>query len=240
MEHIPFYVSLVLALTALLTVFIFYNAAGNSRTVLFILFGWMIMQAVISKTGFYTNTSAVPPRFLLTIGPSLLFVILLFLTKRGRLFIARLNLKTLTMLHIVRLPVELVLFWLFIHKAVPQIMTFEGHNFDIFSGITAPVIYYAVFIKKLNARWLLVWNILCLALLINIVAIAILSAPFPFQKLGFEQPNIALLYFPFVWLPCCIVPLVLLSHLAAIKSLMHASSETLTGKRLSMSSYGKN
>lgn len=25
-----------------------------------------------------------------------------------------------------------------------------------------------------------------------------LSAPFPFQKLGFEQPNIALLYFPFV------------------------------------------
>ena len=234
MENIPFYVSLTLALTALLTIFIFYKAAGNSRTVLFILFGWMTIQAVISKTGFYTNASSVPPRFLLTIGPPLLFIIFLFLTKQGRSFIDSLNLKVLTTLHIIRLPVELVLVWLFIHKAVPRIMTFEGHNFDILSGVTAPVIYYVVFIKNKSYKWLLVWNILCLALLINIVSIAILSAPFPFQKLGFEQPNIALLYFPFVWLPSGIVPLVLLSHLTAIKRLMHASNGKVKNKILSM------
>jgi hypothetical protein len=100
-------------------------------------------------------------------------------------------------------------------------MTFEGRNFDILSGITAPFIYYFGFIKnKLDKKIILAWNFLCLGLLINIVGIALLSAPFPFQKFAFSQPNIALAYFPFVWLPCCIVPLVLFSHLVTIRQLI--------------------
>ena len=162
-----------------------------------------------------------PPRFFLLIVPPLLFIVILFFTVSGRKFIDDLNLKYLTLLHTIRVLVELVLFWLFLHKVVPQIMTFEGRNFDIFSGLTAPVIFYFGFIKKtLPNKILLLWNFICLGLLINIVAIAVLSAPFPFQQLGFDQPNIALLYFPFIWLPCCIVPLVLLSHLAAIRQFL--------------------
>ncbi|MEO8588376.1 MAG: hypothetical protein ABI432_03330 [Flavobacteriales bacterium] len=64
------------------------------------------------------------------------------------------------------------------------------------------------------------WNIACIGLLVNIVARAVLSAPFPFQQLAFDQPNIAVLYFPFVWLPCCVVPLVLLAHLATLRKLL--------------------
>ena len=97
----------------------------------------------------------------------------------------------------------------------------EGRNFDIISGITAPLIYYYGFVKKrLNKNILIAWNLLCLALLLNIVINAVLSAPFPFQQFAFNQPNIAVFYFPYVWLPGCIVPLVLLSHLVAIKQLM--------------------
>ena len=69
---------------------------------------------------------------------------------------------------------------------------------------------------------ILIWNFICFGLLINIVVNAILSAPFPFQKFAFDHPNIAILYFPFVWLPCCIVPIVLLSHLAAIRQIINA------------------
>jgi len=105
-------------------------------------------------------------------------------------------------------------------------MTFEGRNFDILSGITAPVIYYFGFKGKgLNTKLLLTWNFICLTLLINIVINAILSVPFSFQKFGFDQPNIALLYFPFIWLPCCIVPLVLLAHLASIRKLLKEGSK---------------
>jgi hypothetical protein len=59
--------------------------------------------------------------------------------------------------------------------------------------------------------------------LFNIVLTAILSAPLPIQQLAFEQPNIAVMYFPFVYLPGFIVPIVLFSHLVSLKKLMQAS-----------------
>jgi hypothetical protein len=127
--------------------------------------------------------------------------------------------------------VELILFWLFLHKTVPQIMTFEGRNLDIISGCTAPFIFYFAFKKKiLGRKILLLWNLICLGFLINIVAMAVLSAPFSFQQFGFDQPDIAVLYFPFVWLPCCIVPLILISHLAAIRQLIISYRKTQAGK----------
>jgi hypothetical protein len=142
------------------------------------------------------------------------------------------NIQALTILHVVRVPVELVILGLFLIKAVPQLMTFEGRNFDILSGLSAPVIYYFAFIRKqMNGKLLLIWNFVCLGLLINIVANAILSAPFTFQKFAFDQPNIAILYFPYVLLPGCIVPLVLLSHLASIRQLI-LGREKMHGKEV--------
>jgi len=97
-------------------------------------------------------------------------------------------------------------------------MTFEGRNFDILCGLTAPFVYYFGYVKPvLSKKILLAWNIICLLLLVNIAVIAVLSGPFSFQRLAFDQPDIALLYFPFVWLPGFIVPVVLFAHLSAIK-----------------------
>ena len=124
-------------------------------------------------------------------------------------------------MHIVRIPAEFVLLCLFLNKTVPGIMTFEGRNFDILSGFTAPLIWYFGYVKKiLNEKIILAWNICCTVLLLNIVITAVLSPPFNFQQLAFDQPNIAILYFPFIWLPGFIVPAVLLSHLVAIRQLM--------------------
>jgi hypothetical protein len=66
---------------------------------------------------------------------------------------------------------------------------------------------------------LIAWNLLCLGLLINIVTLAVLSAPFPFQQLAFDQPNIAVLFFPFIWLPAFVVPAVLFAHLVCLRQL---------------------
>lgn len=218
METVPFYVSMVFMLTTILTVAIFYKATSRSTTALALLIGWLALQGLLARTGFYTVTNTIPPRFLLSVLPPLAFVILLFATSKGRHFIDSLDTRTLTLLHTIRIPVELGLYWLFANKAIPQLMTFEGRNFDILSGITAPLVYYFGFIKKTWGRkTILAWNLLSLGLLINIVVNAFLSAPFPFQQFAFDQPNIAVLYFPFIWLPCCIVPIVLLSHLAAIR-----------------------
>jgi hypothetical protein len=221
MEHLPFYISLVMGLSTFLCVYFLAKASSAYTTrVLVLATIWLVLQTAVSLSGFYANTQAMPPRFLLAVAPPLLLIIGLFSTKSGQRFINSLDLNTITLLHIVRIPVELVLFWLFLNKRVPEIMTFEGQNFDIVSGITAPVIYYFFLKERIGTGIMLMWNFLCLVLLINIVSTAILSAPFPFQQFGFDQPNVAVLYFPFIWLPCCIVPVVLFSHLVAIKRLM--------------------
>jgi len=202
-------------------------ATKNSRATLLILLFWLILQAAIGLSGFYTVTNSMPPRFLLLILPPFLFISGLFVTTRGRKFLDSLDAKYLAILHIIRIPVELVLFWLFINNTVPKLMTFEGRNFDIISGLTAPLIFYFGFVKhRIGSKIILLWNFICLGLLINIVIIAVLSAPFSFQKLAFDQPNIAILYFPFVWLPCCVVPLVLLSHLATMRQLMRKQKKS--------------
>jgi len=225
MENLPTYISLVFGLTTILAVGLFYKATNNSRITLLILLTWLAVQAFIGLSGFYTVTDTIPPRILFLVLPPILFIVGLFTTSKGRQFIDSLDTKTLTILHTIRIPVEIVLFWLFIYKTIPELMTFEGRNFDILSGLTAPIIFYSGFIKKqLGRNVILIWNFVCLGLLIFIVANAVLSAPFPFQKFAFDQPNIAVLYFPFNWLPACVVPIVLLSHLVAIRQLLKKES----------------
>lgn len=205
----------------LLAVWLFYRAAHSSRRVLGLLAGWLLLQSLVALNGFYTVAGSRPPRLLLALLPPLLAIAALFGTAAGRRFLDGLRLDWLTLVHVVRVPVELVLFWLFLHRAVPQLMTFEGRNWDVLSGLSAPVVYYLVFQgRQLGWRALLAWNVVCLGLLLNIVVNAVLAAPTVVQQFAFDQPNIAILHFPFVALPSCVVPLVALAHLAAIRQLL--------------------
>ena len=220
MNTLPLHIPIIFIITTFLTIFFFYRATNNSPTFLTIILIWILVQGAVALTGFYTETHTFPPRFILLPLPPLILIIVLFVTKKGRRFIDGLDTKTLIILHIIRVCVELVLFWLFVGGVVPKLITFEGRNFDIFSGLTAPLIYYFGFVKpRLGKSILIIWNIVCLLLLLNVVTHAVLSLPTSFQKFAFGQPNIAMLYFPYVWLPCCVVPLVLLSHLAALRKL---------------------
>ena len=227
MENLPSYIEVVFGLTTLLTAVLFYKATHYSKPLIAVTAGWLALQALIAYTGFYTVTDTLPPRFLLLVLPPLVLIAAVFISPAGKKFVAGLDTKTLTLLHVVRVPVEMVLLWLFLQKTIPQVMTFEGRNFDIFSGITAPFIYYFGFVRKsLNKKIIIAWNILCLVLLLNIVTTAVLAAPFTFQKLAFDQPNVAVFYFPFVWLPGFIVPVVLFSHLASIRLLLKQEIKT--------------
>ncbi|HJS51502.1 MAG TPA: hypothetical protein VJ781_06350 [Pyrinomonadaceae bacterium] len=229
-EQVPAYVSITFLITSFVTVAIFVTAvlrAGTNsiaaKVLLFILPAWMIFQAVLASGGFFLNTDAVPPRlFLFGPLPVLLFIIIYFVFARESV-IEKLPLAHLTLIHTIRIPVELVLAWLFAAGMVPEIMTYHGSNFDILSGITAPIVYFVAFRGgRVNTKLLAAWNVFALVLLINIVATAVLCVPSPIQKLAFDQPNIALFYFPYIWLPTVIVPIVLFCHLASLWKIFRA------------------
>ncbi|NAY92302.1 hypothetical protein GTQ34_10260 [Muricauda sp. JGD-17] len=213
--------TILFILTTFLTLW-FFHKAGKNKGVLLGLLIWMIITGLLGIFGFYSVENAMPPRFIFLLGPGMLFVVFLLITKKGRSFVDMLDLKWLTLLHVVRVPVEIVLYYIFLEGLVPELMTFEGWNYDIISGLSAPIIFYLVFVQKwIGRNALLLWNFICLGLLLNILTIAVLSAQTPFQQLAFEQPNIGVAYFPFVWLPTLVVPLVLVSHLASIRQLLH-------------------
>ena len=222
LTDLPDNLVIIFLLTVILTFLLFINAVRNKPTAAIVLVIWLAVTGILSINKVFQNTSTMPPRLMIVIAPAILFIILLLITKRGRKFTDNIDLKKLTLVHIVRVPVEITLFMLSTHKLIPELMTFAGRNFDILSGITAPIVYFVCFKNSQlkNRKLLLVWNFICLGLLLNIVINALLSAPFPFQQFAFDQPNIAILYFPFTWLPCFIVMIVLYSHLAAIRQLV--------------------
>jgi len=224
--NLPAYVIIIFLLTVALTFYLFVFSARKKVVVSVILLLWLLLTGVLSFKGIFQNSNAIPPRLALIMIPALVVIILLFVTKKGRAFTDELDLRKITLVHIVRIPVEITLFVLASHKVIPELMTFAGRNFDILSGLTSPIIYFICFKNShvINRKLLLGWNFICLGLLLNIVVNAVLSLPYPFQLFAFDQPNIAVLYFPFTWLPCFIVVIVLYCHLAAIRKLLQGQS----------------
>jgi len=224
LTDLPDSLIIIFLLTVILTFLLFTNAFKNRATVAIVSVIWLALTGILSFKKVFHETSSIPPRLMIVVAPAILFIILLMTTKSGKRFTDSIDLKKLTLVHIVRIPVEIILFMLFTHKLIPGLMTFEGRNFDILSGVTAPIVYFICFRNSQlkHRRLLLIWNFICLGLLLNIVINAILAAPFPFQQFAFDQPNIAILYFPFTWLPCFIVMIVLYSHLAAIRHLLRS------------------
>lgn len=221
LSDVPVYVSVLFIICIVFTLYVLYKASGNSKNLLYILLGWLAVQSALSYNLFYTDNMHLPPPFALLVGPILLGIVLLFITTSGKEFIDGFHLKTLTWLHVVRIPVEFTLLFLYKAGKAPELMTFEGVNFDIISGITAPIVALMAFRNNTVQKKLLIgWNILCLILLFNIVIRGVLSVPTPFQQFAFEQPNVGLLYFPYTLLPGFVVPVVLLSHLISLRKLL--------------------
>ncbi|MEO8588377.1 MAG: hypothetical protein ABI432_03335 [Flavobacteriales bacterium] len=142
MQHVPLALHIAFAFLTLLAAWLFCRAMPNLRATWTVILVWIAVQGVVALSGFYTITTTLPPRFILLVAPPLVLIALLFVTPRGRQYLDALDPAALTLVHVVRIPVELVLFALCIYKTIPQGMTFEGSNFDILSGLTAPLIWW--------------------------------------------------------------------------------------------------
>ncbi len=181
---------------------------------------WLAFLATLAYVGFFEDFQSLPPRILLALGPPLLLTgVLLFSSSFGRI------LKVIPPAWVIyiqsfRIVVELILWMGFIAEVVPFQMTFEGFNYDIVAGITALMAGYVFFGRGRLLRFeALIWNISGLALLINILVIAILSTPSPFRVFLNEPSNTIVAFFPFIWIPGFLVPLAFAMHLFSLRQI---------------------
>lgn len=217
METLPIYVYVVFVAAIMFAVY-FFSKASKSKLLLIFMLTWMAFTGVLAWYGFFENTSLLPPRFLVAVLPPLLLLVTLNSTRKGIEWLIKFDLHLITKIQVFRLFMELTLYWLFLHKLAPELMTFEGRNFDIIPALTSIFIYYLAFKRgKSNYKLLLYWNVISLFILVFTVINGVLSAPGPFQQFAFEQPNKGILYFPFIWLPAVAVPIAYYCHVISMR-----------------------
>ncbi|MDF9799447.1 hypothetical protein OKW21_004710 [Catalinimonas alkaloidigena] len=182
---------------------------------------WLVALSVMSLSGFLSDYSALPPRMFIVLIVPLLVLILLLRSKSFNNYIKEIPAHKIIFLQVFRVPVEYFLWLLFTANITPVQMTFEGRNWDIVTGLLAPIVAYAIYKKpKLSRPLAFSFNLLGLLLLINIVTIAILSLPTPFRQFMNEPANVAVSWFPIVFLPGILVPMAYYLHAISFKQLM--------------------
>jgi hypothetical protein len=135
--------------------------------------------------------------------------------------------QQLIQLQVFRVFVEVLLWMLVIENLLPVQMSFEGRNFDILSGLIAAIVAWLAYKNKASKTILIVYNLLGLGLLINIVTIAILSMPTPFQYFINEPSNTIVTLFPFSWLPAFLVPLAYMLHFFSLRQVLMKNSKSV-------------
>ena len=181
--------------------------------------GWLAFSALLAGSGWPGDFDARPPRFFLFVAPTLAATIALAFSPAAARLATRIGWAALIGFQVFRVPVECVLFALHRQGVVPVQMTFEGWNFDVLTGLSAPLVAWLAARGAIGRRGLLAWNCAGLALLANIVAIAILSTPTPLRAFWNEPANTFVAHWPWLWLPGFLVPAALCGHLVAFRKL---------------------
>jgi hypothetical protein len=103
---------------------------------------------------------------------------------------------------------------------MPPQMTWTGSNWDIATGATA-VIVAGLAAADRAPRWLLwAWNLLGIALLVNVLVVALRSLPM-FHAYG-DEPRLVntwVAFPPFVWLPAVLVAAAITGHIVLTRHL---------------------
>jgi hypothetical protein len=188
------------------------------------LIGWIMFVALWSLSGIMADFSKFPFNFMPVIVVPLVVSLILTFSTTFKTILAYVPANAIVHLQSFRFFVELLLWALFAANMLPIQMTFEGLNFDILSGITAPFIAWGISRRKISKPLLVVWNIACLGLLINIVTVAILSTPSPIRVFMNEPANTIVAIFPTSLLPGLLVPLAYTLHFFSLRQLLSANS----------------
>ena len=125
--------------------------------------------------------SPLPAPGLVLIGLITFGTAMLAFSAFGSRIVADVPLAGLVGYQVFRVPLEWVLHELYSEGVIPVQMTYAGRNFDVVTGVLAAALGLWLWAGHRTVWLVVVWNILGLALLVNIVTIAILSTPVPFR-----------------------------------------------------------
>ena len=193
---------------------------GADVVVLTAMLTWAAVLSSLAEGGVLSNFEAPPPKIPFIAIAAVVFALLI-----GRVHVVKEALREMpdwwaVALQTFRFPLELGLYGLFAAGQMPVQMTFAGQNFDVLVGLTAPLMAFFIANKLLPkwAQW--AWQAFAISLLVNVVRIAITSAPGPLHANWPGAPLTIVANWPYVLLPGFLVPMAVLGHVLAIARLL--------------------
>ncbi|MCA9717197.1 MAG: hypothetical protein KC468_21160 [Myxococcales bacterium] len=198
---------------------------------------WLGLTAWASGSG-ALEAPGLPPRAMLFMAGCNLFALALALSPAGARFARGLPVWALVGFHGFRLPLELVLHRWYVEGVLPPQMTYVGRNLDIITGALGLGLGLLLWRWRGGPRPIiracaLAFNLIGLALLINVAAIAVLSAPFPFRVFMNEPAVLLVFHVPYGWIvPMCVAP-ALAGHVVLFRWLRVEGARAEHGARAS-------
>ena len=178
----------------------------------------LVVPGVLAFLGVLGRYDPMPAPALLLVAAVTLVNLTLVAGPVGGALASHVSLKWLVGFQVFRVPVEWWLHRLFEEGVIPVEMTWAGRNFDVVSGVTALLLAVWFTVGRPPRAVVLLWNVLGLALLANIVVVAVLATPVPFRLFTDGPANTLPSTFPFVWLPTFLVQAALMGHLLVFRA----------------------
>ncbi|MES1176946.1 MAG: hypothetical protein ABUL62_21675 [Myxococcales bacterium] len=198
------------------------SASGAALKTMLALSVWLGLVSFLAVRGVLSNWTALPPRWPLL--PLTAFITIWFLMRSpaATRILTSIPAAWLIATQCFRIGVELSLYALHAAGRAPVQITFEGRNFDILVGLSAPLMAWLLATGRLGEKAALAWNVLGLAILANTVATVATSAPGPLHHAWPGAPLTAIASWPTVWLPAFLMPLAVFLHVASLRQNVRA------------------
>jgi hypothetical protein len=180
---------------------------------------YLVIPAILASRGLLDRYDPLPAPALVMVAIIAVLTVTITLAAPGARIVAAVGLPALVGFQTFRIPVEWLLHRLYQEGVVPVQMTYSGRNFDIVTGVTAAALAVWLLRGRPPKGIVLAWNVLGLALLANIVTIAVLSTPVPFRQFLEGPANTLPSRVPYVWLPTFLVQMALAGHVLVFRRL---------------------
>jgi hypothetical protein len=177
---------------------------------------WLSYVGLMSYSGVLRNPALRPPGIVYILLPVFLYIVIGPLRSRA---VVSIPISFLLFVQAFRIVVELFLHQLWRNGVVPKMLTFEGANFDILVGLSAPLAAWISTRGRRGLQLALVWSWLGLLCLANTAARFVFTTPGPLHLLHTEIPNLAPGTFPYTFIPGLFAPLAVILHILAIRAL---------------------
>jgi hypothetical protein len=178
---------------------------------------WMIATWMAAASGVLRQWDATPPPTAILVAGIVVIAAAIAFSNYGHRLASGVSIAVLIAIQGFRLPLELAMHEMYERGVMPVQMSYSGRNFDIITGVTAFVVSWLVASGRGGRGLVIAWNLMGLALLLNVVTIAVLSMPL-FRYFGDDRLNVWITYPPFVWLPAVMVLAALAGHLLIFRA----------------------